>query len=214
MRYSGGELPNRRKPIFALKSGRSPQGAKAARSHTGSLAGSDAAYDAILGQSGIHRVDTIDELFDYATGFELQPLLAGPRIAVVTNAGGPPSGTFMDFEDDAWKRAFTLNLMSVIRLNRAVVPIMREAGGGSIVNLTSISVKEPLKGLVLSNAIRAGVVGLSKTLANEFGPDGIRVNVVCPGFTATERMTELFTARGVGTMIRAGAPPEGQEVPR
>jgi len=79
----------RRKPIFALKSGRSPQGARAARSHTGSLAGSDAAYDAILGQSGIHRVNTIDELFDYATGFERQPLLAGPRIAVVTNSGGP-----------------------------------------------------------------------------------------------------------------------------
>jgi len=80
---------DRRKPIFALKSGRSPQGARAARSHTGSLAGSDAAYDAILGQSGIHRVNTIDELFDYATGFEQQPLLKGPRIAVVTNSGGP-----------------------------------------------------------------------------------------------------------------------------
>jgi acetyltransferase len=80
---------NRGKPIFALKSGRSPQGAQAARSHTGSLAGSDAAYTAILGQSGIHRVDTIDEMFDYATGFESQPLLSGPRIAVVTNSGGP-----------------------------------------------------------------------------------------------------------------------------
>ncbi len=80
---------NRGKPIFALKSGRSPQGAQAARSHTGSLAGSDAAYTAILGQSGIHRVDTIDEMFDYATGFESQPLLTGPRIAVVTNSGGP-----------------------------------------------------------------------------------------------------------------------------
>ena len=114
---------------------------------------------------------------------------------LVTNAGGPPSGAFMDFDDDAWTRAFELNLLSVVRLNRAVVPIMREGGGGSIVNLTSISVKEPLKGLILSNAIRAGVVGLSKTLANELGPDGIRVNAVCPGFTATERMTELFTAR-------------------
>ena len=72
-----------RKPIFALKSGRSPQGARAARSHTGSLAGSDAAYAAILGQSGIHRVNTIDELFDYATGFEQQPLLAGRRIAAI-----------------------------------------------------------------------------------------------------------------------------------
>jgi acetyl coenzyme A synthetase (ADP forming)-like protein len=79
----------RQKPIFALKSGRSPQGAEAALSHTGSLAGSDAAYTAILGQSGIHRVNTIDELFDYATGFESQPLLKGPRIAVVTNSGGP-----------------------------------------------------------------------------------------------------------------------------
>jgi len=114
---------------------------------------------------------------------------------LVTNAGGPPSGGFMDFDDAAWTRAFELNLLSVVRLNRAVVPIMREGGGGSVVNLTSISVKEPLKGLVLSNAIRAGVVGLSKTLANELGPDGIRVNAVCPGFTATERMTELFTAR-------------------
>ncbi|MDJ0766965.1 MAG: acetate--CoA ligase family protein [Myxococcota bacterium] len=79
----------RGKPIFALKSGRSPQGAQAARSHTGSLAGSDAAYRAILGQSGIHRVDTIDEMFDYATGFESQPLLEGSKIAVVTNSGGP-----------------------------------------------------------------------------------------------------------------------------
>jgi 3-oxoacyl-[acyl-carrier protein] reductase len=114
---------------------------------------------------------------------------------LVTNAGGPPSGPFMDFDDDTWNRAYELNLLSVIRLNRAVVPIMRRAGGGSIVNLTSVSVKEPLKGLVLSNAIRAAVVGLSKTLANELGSDNIRVNVVCPGFTKTDRMTELMTAR-------------------
>jgi 3-oxoacyl-[acyl-carrier protein] reductase len=114
---------------------------------------------------------------------------------LVTNAGGPPSGPFMDFDDAPWEQAFVLNLMSVVRLNRSVVPIMREAGSGSIVNLASVSVKEPLKGLVLSNAIRSAVVGLSKTLANELGPDGIRVNVVCPGFTATDRMTELIDAR-------------------
>ncbi len=119
----------------------------------------------------------------------------GKLDVLVTNAGGPPSGPFMDFDDEPWESAFKLNLMSVVRLNRAVVPIMRDAGGGSIVNLASVSVKEPLKGLVLSNAIRAAVVGLSKTLANELGPDGIRVNVVCPGFTATDRMTELITAR-------------------
>ncbi|MFH1502675.1 MAG: SDR family oxidoreductase [Candidatus Eisenbacteria bacterium] len=114
---------------------------------------------------------------------------------LVTNAGGPPSGQFMDFDDEAWMKAVTLNLMSVVRLMRAVVPAMRDAGGGSIVNLASVSVKEPLKGLVLSNAVRAAVVGLSKTAANELGPEGIRVNVVCPGFTATDRMTELIAAR-------------------
>ena len=114
---------------------------------------------------------------------------------LVTNAGGPPSGHFMDFDDEAWMKAVALNLMSVVRLNRAVVPMMRKQGGGAIVNLTSISVKEPIKGLVLSNSIRAGVVGLSKTLANELGADGIRVNVVCPGHPAPDRMTELMTAR-------------------
>ncbi len=80
---------DKQKPIIALKSGRSPQGARAARSHTGSLAGSDAAYEAILRQSGVLRVNTMNELFDYASAFELQPLLKGNRIAVVTNSGGP-----------------------------------------------------------------------------------------------------------------------------
>lgn len=114
---------------------------------------------------------------------------------LVTNAGGPPSGRFEDFDDEAWGRTVTLNLMSVVRLMRAVIPVMRRSGGGSIVNLASISVKEPIRGLVLSNAVRAGVAGLSKTLAAELGPDGIRVNVVCPGYTATDRMKELITAR-------------------
>lgn len=115
--------------------------------------------------------------------------------ALVTNAGGPPSGRFEDFDDAAWEKAVALNLMSVVRLNRAVVPVMRRAGGGSIVNLASISVKEPIRGLVLSNAVRAAVAGLSKTLATELGPDRIRVNVVCPGYTATDRMKELMSAR-------------------
>jgi 3-oxoacyl-[acyl-carrier protein] reductase len=115
--------------------------------------------------------------------------------ALVTNAGGPPSGRFENFDDAAWEKAVALNLMSVVRLNRAVVPIMREAGGGSIVNLASISVKEPIRGLVLSNAVRAAVAGLSKTLATELGLDRIRVNVVCPGYTATDRMKELMSAR-------------------
>jgi 3-oxoacyl-[acyl-carrier protein] reductase len=138
---------------------------------------------------------------DLSFGTEIEELMERTRSefggldVLVTNAGGPPSGHFMDFDDEAWMKAVTLNLMSVVRLNRAAVLMMREAGGGSIVNLTSISVKEPIKGLVLSNSVRAGVVGLSKTLANELGPEGIRVNVVCPGYTATGRMTELMTVR-------------------
>lgn len=138
---------------------------------------------------------------DLASEKDIDALIAGAltdlgRIDIlVTNAGGPPSGRFMDFDDDAWRNAFEFNLLSVVRLCRAVVPLMREAGGGSIVNLASVSVKQPIEGLILSNSIRAGVVGLSKTLANELGPDHIRVNVVCPGFTATDRMKELISAR-------------------
>jgi 3-oxoacyl-[acyl-carrier protein] reductase len=138
---------------------------------------------------------------DLSFGTQIEELMETTRAelggldVLVTNAGGPPSGRFMDFDDEAWMKAVALNLMSVVRLNREAVRLMREAGGGSIVNLTSISVKEPIKGLVLSNSVRAGVVGLSKTLANELGPDGIRVNVVCPGYTATDRMTELVSAR-------------------
>jgi 3-oxoacyl-[acyl-carrier protein] reductase len=138
---------------------------------------------------------------DLSFGAQIEVLLEkahselGGIDVLVTNAGGPPSGHFMDFDDEVWMKAVALNLMSVVRLNRGVVPMMRQSGGGVIVNLTSISVKEPIKGLVLSNSVRAGVVGLSKTLANELGSDGIRVNVVCPGYTATDRMTELMSAR-------------------
>ena len=157
-----------------------------------------ATRDAIANETGRKVVAVTADL---SFGAEIEELIERTRAelggldVLVTNAGGPPSGQFMDFDDEVWMKAVSLNLMSVVRLNRAAIPMMREARGGSIVNLTSISVKEPIKGLVLSNSVRAGVVGLSKTLANELGPDGIRVNVVCPGYTATDRMTELMTAR-------------------
>jgi 3-oxoacyl-[acyl-carrier protein] reductase len=167
----------------------------------------EATRDDIAGETGARVVAVRADL---ASEEDIDALLArtirelGRIDVLVTNAGGPPSGIFMDFDDGAWTRAVELNLMSVVRLNRGVVPTMRESGGGSIVNLASVSVKEPLKGLVLSNAIRSGVVGLSKTLANELGPDNIRVNVVCPGFTATDRMAELIDARAK----REGKTPE------
>jgi 3-oxoacyl-[acyl-carrier protein] reductase len=85
--------------------------------------------------------------------------------------------------------------MSTVRLCYAVVPLMRQQGGGSILALTSLSVKQPLDNLILSNSLRLGVVGLVKSLSNELGPDGIRVNAICPGWTLTERVDELFKAR-------------------
>jgi 3-oxoacyl-[acyl-carrier protein] reductase len=112
-----------------------------------------------------------------------------------TNAGGPPPGKFMEFSDEDWKKAFELNLLSVVRLCKEVIPYMQEQRWGRIIHSTSISVKEPLENLVLSNSLRAGVIGLSKTLANELGPYNILVNAVCPGATATERLENLVKAR-------------------
>jgi len=116
---------------------------------------------------------------------------------LVTNAGGPPPGRFLDLTPADWEAAVQLTLMSAVRLCYAVVPAMREQGEGSIVAMTSISVKQPLPNLLLSNSIRLAVVGLMKTLADELAPDGIRVNVVCPGWTRTERVEQLLQDRAV-----------------
>jgi 3-oxoacyl-[acyl-carrier protein] reductase len=114
---------------------------------------------------------------------------------LVTNAGGPPSGSFTDLEAEDWEAAAQLTLMSVVRLCYEVVPIMQHQGGGSILAVTSLSVKQPLENLVLSNSLRMGVIGLVKSLSNELGPYGIRVNAICPGWTRTERVDELLEAR-------------------
>lgn len=114
---------------------------------------------------------------------------------LVTNAGGPPAGTFLDFAPEDFEAAFQLNLMSAVRLCYAAVPQMLKQGGGSIVTITSLSVRQPLDNLILSNSIRLGVIGLTKSLANELGPRGIRVNSVLPGWTRTSRVDELLEAR-------------------
>ncbi len=111
---------------------------------------------------------------------------------LVTNAGGPPPGAFEATDDEQWQAAFELNLLSVVRLVRRVIPLMKAQRWGRIVNLSSVSVKEPLESLVLSNSIRPGVIGLTKSLARELGPFNITVNSVAPGYTATERLEELI----------------------
>ncbi len=107
------------------------------------------------------------------------------------NTGGPPAGTALSFDDDAWQAAFNLLLMSVIRTVRLVVPSMRARGGGSILIGTSSSVKEPVPYLALSNVLRSGVTSLAKTLSAELAPDRIRVNTLIPGRIATDRLRQL-----------------------
>lgn len=122
---------------------------------------------------------------------DMRAALGDPNI-VVANAGGPPPGLPSEIEDDAWQEAYELTLMSAVRLARASLPAMREAGWGRIVNVTSLSVREPILNLTLSNAMRAGLTGFAKTLASEVAPHGVTVNGVAPGYTATARVEELF----------------------
>lgn len=114
--------------------------------------------------------------------------------ALVVNAGGPPSGRFMDFDDTAWRSAIDLTLMSAVRAARAAIPIMRQQRGGSITFITSVSVKHSINNLVFSNSLRMAVAGIMKTLSREVGPDNIRVNVIGPGYTATDRILDLAQA--------------------
>lgn len=119
----------------------------------------------------------------------------GPVFALVNNAGGPPAGTFDSFADEAWQKAYELNLLSYIRTIREVLPSMRQAGRGRIVNYTSSSVKQVLENLILSNTFRMGVMGLSKTLSQELGKDNILINVMGPGRIATARIQQLDEIR-------------------
>jgi 3-oxoacyl-[acyl-carrier protein] reductase len=111
---------------------------------------------------------------------------------VVNNAGGAPPGTFESTPDEAWAEAFELSLNAAVRLTRLALPHLRASGRGRIVNIASSSVREPIPHLVLSNAIRPGVVGWAKTLAHELGPDGITVNTIAPGKIDTDRVRELW----------------------
>ncbi len=110
---------------------------------------------------------------------------------LVVNAGGPPPGNFDNFNDSDWQAAFNLTLMSAVRLVRGVLPYMRSSGSGSILTITSLSVREPVNQLLLSNVFRSGVVSLVKSLANELASENIRVNNLIPGRIDTDRVKAL-----------------------
>ena len=122
---------------------------------------------------------------------------------LVTNAGGPPAGTFDALSADQWQAATSLLLTSVVELTRAVLPGMQAQGWGRILNITSISVKQPVANLMLSNSLRAAVTGMARTLATEVAAQGITVNNILPGYTRTERVTGLANATAAREGISA-----------
>ena len=124
---------------------------------------------------------------------------------LVTNAGGPPAGTFDALSADHWDAATRLLLTSVVELTRAVLPGMKERGWGRILNITSISVKQPVANLMLSNSLRAAVTGMARTLATEVAAFGVTVNNILPGYTRTERVVGLAQATATSEGISAEA---------
>jgi 3-oxoacyl-[acyl-carrier protein] reductase len=114
---------------------------------------------------------------------------------LVNNTGGPPSMNFIETSSQHWRDAYNQLMMSTINACSAVIPYMQRAKWGRIINMTSFAAKQPADRLVLSNAVRAGILGLSKSLSNELAPYGILVNAVCPGWTLTKRVEDLAKAR-------------------
>ncbi|HZP62649.1 MAG TPA: SDR family oxidoreductase [Terriglobales bacterium] len=117
----------------------------------------------------------------------------------VTNAGGPPAKGFLAASLEEWRKAVDANFLSVVYFAREVIPHMQRNHWGRIITITSITTKQPVADLILSNAVRAAVVGLVKSLANEFGKDGILVNNVGPGYTATDRLIDLAKRRSAAS---------------
>lgn len=166
-----------------------------------------AAADEIRGLTG---AEVYAERVDVTDGAAVQRFVENVakqfgRIDVcVANAGGPPAKNFLSIQSDEWRRAVDMNLMSVIHLAKAVIPYMQRHRWGRIITITSVTVRQPVDELIMSNSVRPAVMGLVKSLSNDFGRDGILVNNVAPGYTATERLKELSSVRALAT----GATPQ------
>ena len=153
-----------------------------------------AAAEEIRRETGVealaHAVDV--SKYDEVRAFVAETAAQFGRLDIcVANAGGPPSKSFAETSIDDWHAAAQLNLMSTVYLAKEALPLMQQRRWGRFIAITSVTVKQPVEGLILSNAVRAGVVGLVKTLSNEYGPYNVLVNNVCPGFTATARLGSL-----------------------
>lgn len=147
------------------------------------------------GNSVIAMTGDISAPDEAATIIENAATQLGGLDILVTNAGGPPHGYFTALTLDEWADGHKSLLLSFVQMVRASLPYLRQSDRASIVAITSLSAKQSVDGLTISNTYRAGISGLVKSLANELGPDGIRVNAILPGWTATDRVEELLAAR-------------------
>ncbi|MGE0039673.1 MAG: SDR family oxidoreductase [Vicinamibacterales bacterium] len=162
----------------------------------------DRAAEAIRAETGatVHAVESdVSSPGEAARLVETAVNAFGGLEIVVHNAGGPPAGQFLQMTEEQWHHAFEQNLMSFARLVKAAAPEMKKAGYGRVLTIASSSIRQPIPNLVLSNAFRAGVWGLAKTMSRELAPDGILVNVIAPGRVQTERIEELDQANATRT---------------
>lgn len=148
--------------------------------------------------SSKHGVDILGVAGDLSVTADVERIVAtglehfGRIDILVTNTGGPPAGNFDSLTEESWDQATRILLTSVLDLTRLVLPGMKERSWGRILNITSIASKQPVDNLMLSNSLRAAVTGFAKTLANEVASNGVTVNNILPGYTRTERLTELI----------------------
>lgn len=171
-----------------------------------------------LAQYGAEVVSLPGDLTDPSTPqniVEATLAIFGGLDLLFTNAGGPPPAAFEEIDEETWSHAIDLSFMSHVRLIRAALPALRRSASPSVLTVTSVSVKQPIPNLVLSNSIRAATAGLTKTLALELGQDGIRFNSILPSWTHTERVEQLMADRAArkGTTVEDEIQAQNAESP-
>jgi 3-oxoacyl-[acyl-carrier protein] reductase len=157
-----------------------------------------AAAEKITAETGTQAIGIAGDVTDTSAAEKLirETVAAfGGLDILITNAGGPPSGSFEVFDDATWVKAVDSSFLSHVRLIRAALPHLRKSSAPSVLAMTSYTVKQPLPNLILSNSVRAATTGLIKTLALELGKENIRFNTIMPGWTMTERVHDLMAFR-------------------
>jgi 3-oxoacyl-[acyl-carrier protein] reductase len=147
-----------------------------------------------LGEAAQYKVADVSKQDDIKALIDFVSEGHGMIDGLFVNAGGPPPGKFSEISDSDWGKGLHLTLMSAIWLTREAIPLLEKSDHPSILYSTSISVKQPIDNLLLSNALRPAVIGLMRTLSAEIGPDGVRINAVCPGYIYTDRVEELMAS--------------------